>query len=99
MHFQRITQEIHDERLWQVCLNVHFFGLSRISKLNYKKYTFWNAFNSQTADEIVSNDSNMERYANNWSPEAGFHSEALKIHPDGSPKRGLGRNIPFVNII
>ena len=62
----------------------------------HQSYTCWNTFNSQTADEIVNNDSDMERYANNWSPEAGFHSEALKMHRDGSPKPGLGRNMPFV---
>lgn len=28
--------------------------------------------------------------ANNWTPETGFHSKALKKHSEGHPKPGLG---------
>lgn len=42
----------------------------------------------------------MEKMANNWTPETGFHSDELKKHRDGYPRPALGIqiNVDFLNV-
>lgn len=39
---------------------------------------------------MFQNNEYLETMANEWTPETGFHSDALRKHKDGYPKAGIG---------